>query len=80
MTGLARPVFESYAHFPKLGLSGVRSQLRVSKGVATAGVSAKASNHSPSGCSGITSGARAVTPCLVSAQLSQLLVNQYEIS
>ena len=60
-TGLAGPVSESYAHLPRLGLSGMRNHWRVSNGVATAGVSAKASNHSPSGCSGMISGARAVT-------------------
>ena len=60
-TGLAGPVFESYARLPRLGLSGMHNHWRVSNGMTTAGVSAKASNHSPSGCSGMISGARAVT-------------------
>ena len=60
-TRLVGPVSKSYALLPRLGLSGVHSHLRVSRGVATAGVSAKVSNHSASGCLGMTNGARAVT-------------------
>ena len=62
-TGLAGLVSESYVLLPRLGLSGMRSHSMVSRGVATAGVSAKASNHLPSGCLGMASGGRAVTLC-----------------
>ena len=62
--GLARLVSASYVLLPRLGLLGARSHSRVSKGVATAGVSAKVSNHSPSGCLGMTNGARVVTAML----------------
>ena len=64
-TGLAGLVSELYVLLPRLGLSGMCNQLRVSRGVATAGVSVKASNHSPLGCSGITNGVRVVTGCLM---------------
>ena len=62
-SGLAGPVSESYVLLPKLGLLGLRSHSRVSKGVAMAGISAKVSNHLPSGCLGMTNGSRAVTYC-----------------
>ena len=54
-------VSESYVLLPKLRLLGTHSQSSVSKGVATAGVSVKALNHSTLGCLGMTNGMRVIT-------------------
>ena len=59
------PVSEWNVLLPRLGLSGTCSHASVSKGDAIAGVSAKASNHSSLGCSGMASDVRAVTVLVI---------------
>ena len=60
-TGLVSLTFKSYVLLPRLGLLGTYSHSSVSNGVAIVGELAKVLNCSGSGCSGITSGTRAVT-------------------